>query len=287
MIACDLGSNTFRVVEIDNVTKERIAEFEKVVKTAEGITHSGKINEEAVRRVISAIHEAKELFDLSDAKAVATAAMRKASNRDEVLREIFEATGLDIEIIDGKQEANFVRVAIENRLDTCDSYVVMDLGGGSTELIFKEFDHSFDVGIVTIVDKYSLKNIKEGIEKEFGQIREFAKNVEKPQIFIATAGTPTTVAAFLKGMDYNSYDYKKINGTILTIDQIDSALLQLLEMTEVDRIRWVGVGRDDLIIAGILMFKKIVEIFGFSEVVVIDDGLREGVALFSANSYNN
>ncbi len=287
MIACDLGSNTFRVVEIDYKTKERVREFEKIVKTAEGIAHSGKINDQAVKRVIDAILESKELFDLTDAKAVATAAMRKATNRDEVLRQILEATGLNIEIIDGKQEAGFVRVAIENRLDNHQSYVVMDLGGGSTELIFKDHDCSFDVGIVTIVDKYSLANIKEGIEKEFESIREFAKSVEKPEIFVATAGTPTTVASFLKGMDYNHYDYKKINGTILTIDDMESVLKQLLAMSEEERICWVGVGREDLIIAGILMFKKIVEIFGFSEVVVIDDGLREGVALVSANSYTS
>jgi len=287
MIACDLGSNTFRVVEIDCETKERVREFEKIVKTAEGSVHSGKINDEAVERVISAIHEAKELFDLKDAKAVATAAMRKATNSDEVLSLIFKETGLMIEIIDGKKEAYYVRKAIEVYVE--DDYIIMDLGGGSTELILKEDDKSFDVGIVTIIDKYSLSNIEEGIEKEFEFIKEFAKSAEQPKTFVATAGTPTTVAAFLKGMDYNHYDHKKINGMILTIEQIDSALLQLLEMSEDERIRWVGAGRDDLIIAGILMFKKIVEIFGFSDVLVIDDGLREGVAFgmcdSSASSY--
>lgn len=279
MIACDLGSNTFRVVELDKCTKERVREFEKIVKTAEGIAHSGKIGDGAIQRVISAIHEAQKEFDLTHAKAVATAAMRKASNSTEVLKAIFEATGLEIEIIDGTQEASFVRIAIENRLKTAEDYVVMDLGGGSTELIFKEDDRSFDVGIVTIVDKYSLEFIEEGIEKEFEVLKRYVQSVKKPEIFVATAGTPTTVAAFLKGMDYESYDYKKINGTILTLVQVEDALKQLLEMSEKERIRWVGVGRDDLIIAGILMFIKIVEYFDFSEVVVIDDGLREGVAM--------
>jgi exopolyphosphatase/guanosine-5'-triphosphate,3'-diphosphate pyrophosphatase len=213
--------------------------------------------------------------------------MRKATNSDDVLNRIFRETGLEIEIIDGKQEAFYVRKAIEAYVDN--DYIIMDLGGGSTELILKHDDKSFNVGIVTIVDKYSLENIEEGIEKEFESLKEFAKSIQKPKIFVATAGTPTTVAAFLKGMDYNHYDYKKINGTILTINQIDRVLSQLLEMSEDERIRWVGVGRDDLIIAGILMFKKIVEFFGFYDVLVIDDGLREGVAFSmcgsSASSY--
>ena len=277
MIACDLGSNTFRVVEIDCATKVRLKEFEKIVRTAEGIGHSGKINDEAIKRVIDAILEAKELFDLSSAKAVATAAMRKATNSDEVLSQIFNETGLEIEIIDGKIEAYFVRKAIEAYVD--DDYLIMDLGGGSTELILKKEDCSFDVGIVTMVDKYAHSSIQGGIEKEFEVIKAFAKNVKKPQIFVATAGTPTTVASFLYGLDYENYDYKKINGTILTTVQIEDALKQLLEMSEEERIRWVGTGRADLIVAGILMFVEIVKIFGFDEVLVIDDGLREGLAL--------
>jgi len=275
MIACDLGSNTFRVVEIDCATKVRLKEFEKIVRTAEGIASSGKINDKAIQRVIAAVDEAKELFDLKDAKAVATAAMRKATNSDEVLSRIFNKTGLKIEIIDAKEEASYVREAVEAYLD--EEYIIMDLGGGSTELILKDEDVSFDIGIVTMVDKYDF--IKEGIKKEFVAIREFAKSVKKPQTFVATAGTPTTVASFLQGFDYENYDYKKINGTILTTVQIEDALKQLLEMSEEERIRWVGTGRADLIVAGILMFVEIVKIFGFDEVLVIDDGLREGVAL--------
>jgi exopolyphosphatase/guanosine-5'-triphosphate,3'-diphosphate pyrophosphatase len=277
MIACDLGSNTFRVVEIDCQTKQRVKEFEKIVRTAENLAHSGMITDKAVDRVIKAIKEAKESFDLSSAKAVATAAMRKASNSDEVLRKILKETGLKIEVIDGKKEAFYVKKAVKQYVD--DDCIIMDLGGASTEFILEKEDISFDVGIVTMVDKYSLSGIEEGIKEEFKPISEFAKKIKKPKTFVATSGTPTTIASLLKGMDYEHYDYKKINGSILTISDLDNSLKQLLAMSEAERIRWVGVGRDDLIIAGVLMFKEIVEIFGFYEILVIDDGLREGLAL--------
>ena len=172
MIACDLGSNTFRVVEIDCATKVRLKEFEKIVRTAEGIASSGEINDKAIQRVIAAVDEAKELFDLKDAKAVATAAMRKATNSDEVLSRIFNKTGLKIEIIDPKEEASYVREAVEAYLDE-EEYIIMDLGGGSTELILKDEDVSFDIGIVTMVDKYDF--IKEGINKEFVAIESLQK----------------------------------------------------------------------------------------------------------------
>lgn len=287
MIACDLGSNTFRVVQIDCESTERIKEFEKIVKTAEGIAGTGLISESAMQRVIEAIHEAKAEFDLTDARAVATAAMRKAANRTDVLRRIYEETGLEFEIIDAAKEAYFTKIAVKNRLRLAsmesNSFLLMDLGGGSTELIFEDFDQSFQVGIVTIVDQYSLEGIYEGIKKEFLPIQSYAKEIytkiDKPDTFIATAGTPTTIAAFLQGMDYAHYDYKKINGTMITLEEMQRALDRLLAMPTVERVRWVGVGRDDLIIAGIVMFSEIVRIFGFEKVLVIDDGLREGVAL--------
>ncbi len=287
MIACDLGSNSFRVVEINCDTKQRVLEFERVVRTAEGILRSGEICEDAVWRIIEAINDAKEFFDLTDATAVTTAALRKATNSALVLEKIKSATGLEFEIISAKDEARFTKVAVENRLELDDidaaSYILMDLGGGSTELIFKDFERSFEVGILTMVDKYRLAFIKDGIKKELREIREFAKEIKKPKTFIASCGTPTTIASFLKGMDYESYDYKKINGTVLSIDDIDMALKRLLEMSESERIKFVGVGRDDLIVAGILIFREILEIFDFSEVLIIDDGLREGVALSRCN----
>ena len=284
MIACDLGSNTFRVVEIDCKTKERIREFERVVRTADGISKDKKISDGAIHRVIEAINDAKEEFDLSSSKAVTTAAMRQATNSEEVLKQIYNETGLDIEIIDSSKEASYVRVAVERRLADCDNYIILDLGGGSTELILKDRDISFDIGIVTMVDKYM--DIKEGIEKEFISIKEFAKGVKDIKTFVATAGTPTTVASYLHGLNYESYDYKKVNATVISLFQIEGVLKELLQMSEEMRVKWVGTGRSDLIIAGIVMFLEIVKIFGFDEVLVIDDGLREGVALKNCEKFS-
>lgn len=283
MIACDLGSNSFRVVEIDCDTKQRVLGFERVVKTAEGISKNGEISKDAVKRIIKAIEDAKEFFDLTDAKAVTTAALRKATNSALVLKKIKDATGLEFEIISAKCEARFTKVAVENRLHLenmdVESYVLMDLGGGSTELIFKDFEVSFDIGIVSISDKYLLDDIEDGIKKELLEVSKLAKKIKKPKTFIASSGTPTTVASFLQGMDYESYDYKKVNGMVLSIDDINRALRELLKMSESERVRWVGASRDDLIVAGIIIFREILKIFGFCEVLIIDDGLREGVAL--------
>ncbi len=289
MIACDLGSNTLRAVQMDCNRLERVREFERIVKTAEGIETDGCISEAAQQRVINAINACREEFDFSEGyKAVATAAIRFARNGREVLERIAAQTGVIFEVIDGEQEAEYTRAGVENRMqklgyDT-ESYVLLDLGGGSSEVILrnkeKTFSKSFPVGIVTMVEKYGLDRLEEGISQMREEIGKFAQTLNfKPAVFIGASGTPTTIAAFCQGMDYVHYDYRKVNGFRLTLLQMEEALERLLALPGSERERWVGVGRDDLIIAGVKILMEIVRSFGFEEILVIDDGLREGVAI--------
>jgi len=97
--------------------------------------------------------------------------------------------------------------------------------------------------------------------------------------FVATAGTPTTVAAMKLGFNYETYDANKINGTSLQKEELDFYLQKLLSMPFEEREIAVGTGRSDLIAAGILIYKQLYIILEFENCVVIDDGLREGVAL--------
>ncbi len=284
MIACDLGSNTIRFIEIDCKTKKRIKEYEKIVKTAEVLSSQGIISQKAINRIIFAINEAKEIFDFSKGViAVATEAMRKAKNSKDVIKIIYKKTGLKIEIIDGQEELFYTNYAVKKICQVKD-YILIDIGGGSTEVSFVNgnniIGNSFELGIVTLVEEYGLDRLEEGLNKKIANIQKWFKNYPKPSHLISTAGTPTTIASYLKGMDYNTYDYQKINNTILTKNDILKVKKELLNLNVKDRIKWVGIGREDLIIAGIEIFLKLLEIFNFDKCIVIDDGLREGVALF-------
>jgi exopolyphosphatase/guanosine-5'-triphosphate,3'-diphosphate pyrophosphatase len=282
MIACDLGSNTLRIVEIECETFRRVKEFERMVKTADGLHESGRINDEAITRIIRAIEEAKEIFDLSRAYAVTTAAVRMATNGAEVLDEIASKTGVRFIMIDAKEEARLTTLAVTWRLDSLgyhDNFMLVDLGGGSTEISIKSESKSFDIGIVTMAQKYaSAQGVRAHLEEELSPLVKFIQRLEKPKLFVATAGTPTTIAAFKQGLDYAHYDVEKVNGTYLSLEDLDFALDRLISMDVVERERWVGVGRDNLIVAGVLIIKHIMIAAGFSEMLVIDDGLREGLA---------
>ncbi len=283
MIACDLGSNTLRIVELDCKSGQRIKEFERMVKTADGLHQSGRINDAALQRIIAALQEAKKIFDLQHAYAVTTAAVRMADNGAEVLETIKKETGVAFVMIDADEEARLTALAVSWRLEKLgyhDSYMLMDLGGGSTEISVGQETKSFPVGIVTMAQKYgSAEGVKAHLKSELLAIYSYLDMVKKPSLFVATAGTPTTIAAFKLGMDYAHYEAEKVNGTKLDTNDLDEALQRLLAMDVRERERWVGVGRDDLIVAGVLIVKAIMTAAGFREMIVVDDGLREGVAL--------
>ena len=297
MIAIDLGSNTLRVLAYDCSTQKHIAEYEKVVKTADGLAQYGCINSEAIARVISAIKEAQMKIDFSShlIKAVTTEAVRRASNSLEVISRIKKETGVTFDIISGEEEARLTLHAVKNRLlkvkdtlDTLDTFVLVDIGGGSTEIIFQYANEviskSFPVGIVTIAQTYkTLENIQNALADEMMEMQIFSSQIRASKgtvnAFVATAGTPTTVAAMKLGQNYENYNSSKINGTSLDTKELDFYLNKLLSLPFEERELAVGTGRSDLIAAGILIYKKLYTILEFDSCVIIDDGLREGVAL--------
>ncbi len=291
VIAIDLGSNTIRAVKFDCESKRKIDEYEKIIKTADKLVETGKISDEAVERIIEAIKEIKEKFEGKIIKAVATEALRRAKNQKEVIEKIKQETGVEIEVISPFEEAKYTALAVEECLSGCGydarEFFLVDIGGGSTELILKHKDvilaKSFKIGIVTLTQKHKTPEaIKFAIKKEAKKFKSFINlafnTYKKPKLFVASSGTPTTIAALKKGMTYKTYDPSRVNCTIITPGDLDYWMDKLLRMEMKKREELVGVGRGDLILSGILIFKEIFKLTKYRECVVCDDGVREGVA---------
>lgn len=287
MIAIDLGSNTIRFIEYDGSRWGN--SFEKIVRTAESLHQTRQITDAAINRIINAITEAKETINFNTDRiiAVTTAAMRIAVNAHDVLETLYRATGIRFTIIDAKTEADCTLRAVRYRLQKLtiepSSFILADIGGGSTELIRVENEKidavSLNIGIVTLSESINPSDTVESQLESFkSQIcRQIAQM--PGSTLILTAGTPTTIAAYLLGMDYESYDPVKINGYRLTLRDCYRAYNELMAMDESSRIRYVGVGRENLIAAGILMVTAIYEALAYEDAIIVDDGLREGVAL--------
>lgn len=287
MIAIDLGSNTIRFIEFDG--EEWGKSFEKVVRTAEGLHETGTVGDDAIKRIVNAINEAKEKIDFSDTSVIGytTAAMRLAFNNQAVLTKIEAETGIRFTVIDAEKEAKLTLNAVRYRLTKLgiepSSFLLADIGGGSTELIRYEEGTlkavSLNIGIVTLSESSgSSEELDTKIVRFKNEISNTVKISDETRL-VMTAGTPTTIAAYLCGMDYENYDPDKINGTSLTLSDCYRVYEELMAMDEVTRTRYVGVGRENLIMAGILMVSAIYEALHCDEAIIIDDGLREGIAL--------
>jgi exopolyphosphatase/guanosine-5'-triphosphate,3'-diphosphate pyrophosphatase len=291
MIAIDLGSNTIRMIEYDCTSKSIVNSYEQIVKTADKLNQTGEVSEEAVERVIKAIKEAKEILNFnSDIKAITTEAIRQANNGKKVIEKIASETDIKFEIISGEDEAYYTTIAVEEFINRNYDYKTMfliDIGGGSTELIIKNQDNliseSFQIGIVTISQRYkSIEALEYGIKQDVKPFKDFihyTKVSYRPDIFVASSGTPTTIAALKLGLDYYSYDGEKVNGTELTIEDLDYWQDYLLKLERRHREKLVGVGRGDLIVSGIMIFREIFRLSGFKKCIVCDNGVREGIAL--------
>jgi len=294
MIAIDLGSNTLRVIAYDCTTQQVVYRYEKVVKTADGLSTFGFVNSNAVCRVINALHEVQTQLDFEGQtlRAVTTHTLRIASNATAVLAEIKDVTGIDFEIISAQEEARLSLRAVEQRLETLphtpEAFVLVDVGGGSTEVTFvypyETLTKSFPIGIVTMTQKYQTSQaMQKARNQEMLAIQMFCANVYssrgKPDTFVATAGTPTSIAAMKLGFNHKSYDPSQINGTLLEKYELDIYLQKLLDMPHEMREHTVGTGRSDLIATGVLIYTHLYTLLEFDTCMVIDDGLREGVAI--------
>ena len=294
IIAIDLGSNAIRALKINCNRKEFISSFHKTVGTADNLSHMGEISRGALDRVLKALDEIDREMDFSNStvKAVTTEALRQASNSREVLDEIKSKTGVIFNIINGDDEAKYALSATKNRLEklnlNIERFVLADIGGASTELIFnygdRFFSKSFPIGIVTLTQRYNnIEELEQNISDIMSDVKEFANEIYKTygyvNEFIAIAGTPTTLASLKLGLTYSTYDSEKIHGTILSREDLDIQLNNLLNMSKREREEAIGVGREDLIASGIVIYRELYNICNFNRSIVIDDGIREGLAL--------
>ncbi|MFA9238760.1 MAG: exopolyphosphatase [Candidatus Paceibacteria bacterium] len=293
IVSVDLGSNSFRVLKYDYINHKIISEYNEVVGMADGLIDTGLISFEAQQRVVNAILHSVQIinYDPKNAVCVTTAAMRKASNNKEVLKYFKDKTGITFEIIDGNEEARLTLLAVKYALKrekiNSSKFILLDIGGGSTEIIVNTNDnysaHSFDFGIVTMTQKYlKYHDLHNDLDSRKKDIKEFLDSLNldlSDYGFVATAGTPTTIAAIKLGQDFFSYDRNIVNGAIVDLNDLEYCLNIFKNSSKEEIARLVGRGRVEFIEVGIFIYKAIFEVLNKKESIVLDDGLREGVAI--------
>ncbi|MCX7908085.1 MAG: Ppx/GppA family phosphatase [Ignavibacteria bacterium] len=293
----DLGTNTILmlIADVDNQgTILPIEDYHSIARLGEGLNLTGEISTAALDRTISILSDYKnyiELHNVDKVFCVGTSALRDASNSKEVIDKIKERTGFSVEVINGEFEAylSFLGTVENNKYS-----VVFDIGGGSTEIIAGEnqniiFRKSFDFGVVKFTEKYisnhppsqvTIKTIKKELLDIFSSV---GKDIVKGTIY-AVAGTPTTIAAVVQGLQ--QYDRSKVDNYPLSLLEIRRAKEMFLSLSieEIVRKLYVPPLRADVITVGAIILETFCEFFDLDNVIVSDKGLRYGIVKYYSQS---
>lgn len=295
----DIGTLTCRLLIADLLPGKGLEEVRserRILRLGEGVDQTKRLSLAAMGRVLQCLREWREIINAAhvDAEAaVATSAVRDAANRDEFLDRVKREAGFKIELISGEEEARRTLLGIRSGLPQGVADVLaLDIGGGSTEFILdspgqKSVVRSIDIGVVRLCER--LLQHDPPTNAEVRQAREWVARETKAAVvgmgnyqtatFVGTAGTITSLAAMAQKLP--TYEPARIHNYVLRLDTIQEIEQTLLGRKKTDRAGLPGLekGREEVIAAGAIIIRTIMETLGMTSVLVSDLGLREGVLI--------
>jgi exopolyphosphatase/guanosine-5'-triphosphate,3'-diphosphate pyrophosphatase len=255
------------------------------------------ISEEEIDKGLSILKSFKKLADVYNAKvhAVATSAVREAENKKDFLDKVLIETGIKIEVINGRKEAEYIYRGVRKALHYKNKKLLcFDIGGGSTEYIlgFNDkiiYGESIKIGAVRLSKKFfpdfmlnedAIEKCKQYIEHEVKSNKEINFN-ESFDYAVGASGTILAIAGIIN-FNRNEKKLKSLNGFIFSKEELREVTNKILEKkTPGERINIEGMEykRADIIPAGLLILQKSFEIFNIKEMIISEYALREGVVL--------
>lgn len=297
--AVDCGTNSIRllIADIDLATQE-LKDVERrmeIVRLGEGVDRTGEFSPAALTRTFTALDSYQVLIDqhhVEKVTMVATSATRDVKNREAFVAGVEKRLGVTPQVISGDQEAalSFEGATRSLRRSHAGPFLVIDLGGGSTELVIgaKEVEASFsmDIGCVRMSERH-LKNDPPlatqiaGLRADVQAALVTAKkhvDWHSAKTLVGVAGTVTTVAAMYLKLD--RYDPKILHGATIPRSGISQVAHDLAQMSrqEISQLPFMHPGRVDVITAGALVLEEVVNEVGLPELVASELDILDGIA---------
>jgi exopolyphosphatase/guanosine-5'-triphosphate,3'-diphosphate pyrophosphatase len=293
----DIGTNTFLllIADFDSSAKINVIRHEqRIPRIGKDVDKEGNIGLEAFKRAADILIEYKNIsieYHANIIIATGTSALRDANNKHDFLGFIKDNSGIEIEILSGEDEAKWsYRGAMSNFPIESGRCTVIDIGGGSTEIIIGEGKEivdrkSLNIGSVRLTERFFHSDPRQEEEIEKAEIfieDTFAKfgnyNLQHSKL-VGVAGTVTTLAAYNQNLDY--IDPKKIAGYNMKYDTIKEMFnsLKKKSVLEISKIACIPEGRADVILAGTQILMKFMDYFKIKEIKVSERGLRYGIAI--------
>ena len=294
--AVDCGTNSLRllVTDLTGGAQHDLHREMRVVRLGEGVDRTGSLAPQAIERTRVALTDYADTcreLGVECTRMVATSASRDADNREDFRVMVLEVLGVEPEVISGDEEAALSFAGATRSLDRSDGpFLVMDIGGGSTELVLGSetvtASVSVDVGCVRLTERHlhgdpptadevaaAVGDIDAGIDQITAAVP-----VGDARTTVGLAGSVTTVAALSLGL--SSYDRDRIHLSRLTAEQIDKVTTDVLGMTRSERgdLPVMHPGRIDVIGAGALILRTLVERLDLPDVLVSEADILDGIA---------
>ena len=294
--AIDCGTNSIRllIADIDGTTFREVFRDMEIVRLGQGVDKTGQFHPDAIIRTLTAVDKyAAEIAKrgIEKIRFCATSATRDATNRDLFIDGVKERLGIAPEVIPGEVEAALsFQGATKDFNKTEGPFLVIDIGGGSTEFVFGtdhvEFAKSMNIGCVRMSERHftngdpdpgqiaaAVEDIDEAIAKAAAIVP-----ITKAKTLIAVAGTATTVAA--AALNLSEYDRYAIHLSRISAKQVHEASHMFLTKTRDERLAlgYMHPGRVDVIPAGALVLSEIMTTTGATEFVASESDILDGIA---------
>ncbi|HEU4382565.1 MAG TPA: Ppx/GppA phosphatase family protein [Anaeromyxobacteraceae bacterium] len=281
--AIDVGTNAVRM-EIARVlpdgSLETLHQERDPIRPGEGVYLSGAISRQVADRLLATLRRYAALAKRHSARvrAVATSAIREAKNGPEVVERVRAATGLDLEVVSGREEARLICLGVLHGRPRAARSMVVDIGGGSTEVATALGERptslwSVPVGAVRLtqifdtggrVGRSQLRVLRGFAEEAFREA--VPRGLRPPRTALGSSGTIQAVVAFAADGAHRA-----------SRKQVAKALDDLAEMSPEERRKRFDPGRAEIVVAGAAILDAAVRHLGLASVSAVDTGLRHGV----------
>ena len=300
--AIDCGTNSIRllIADIDGNNFREIVRDMEIVRLGQGVDQTGQFHPDAIARTLAAVDKfAVEIAKrgVEKIRFCATSATRDATNRHLFVDGVRERLGIELEVISGDEEAALSFAGAIKDLDPSNGpFLVVDIGGGSTEFVFGtatvEAARSVNIGCVRMSERHfasdpatpeQIEAARTDIQAAIAQAAAVVP-ITKAKTLVAVAGTATTVAA--AALELPEYDRYAIHLSRISAQQTHDAATMFATKTREQRISlgYMHPGRVDVIAAGSLVLSEIMKATGATEFVASESDILDGMAFSLARN---
>jgi len=294
--AIDCGTNSTRLFIVD-ATGRPLERLMRITRLGQGVDSTGVLSPDAVDRCVSVLSEYRQLMDrrgVVRSRLVATSAARDAANGDEFLRMAGEAIGVTPELLAGTEEARLSMAGAVSDLDAEDGpFLVVDIGGGSTELVTGSGADdpelaavTLQIGCVRVTERFltadppstmQLNEARAEVSRQVAQAVADQPRLRTARQLVGLAGTVSTLASLQLGLD--EYDPVRIHHSVLTVGDVNDWNRTLASEVSTARLDRAGMvkGREDVIVGGALILAVVMGSLGFDECLVSEADILDGM----------